>query len=351
MANIAFKYRLYPTVEQEILFKKTFGCCRKVYNLMLTDMIASYQSTGKFVHTTPAQYKTDYPFLKEVDSLALANTQLHSQQAFKNHFDKQRKKRTKFPRFKSAKRSRKSYTTNNQHGTIALGDKRIKLPKVGWVKAVIHRLPESDWKLKSATICQNPDGAYYASVLFEYKTVTPDYKPDINNAIGLDYSASNLYIDHNGKTGSNHQYYRESQKKLAKAQRRLARKQGGRKGQTQSQNYLKQHNKVNRIHTHITNQRRDNLHKQSTEIANQYDVVCVETLNMTVLGNKRSKHGKSTYDNGYGMFLSMLAYKLKDRGKVLVRVDKRFASSQTCSSCGMKHPEMKNLNNRVISCA
>lgn len=351
MASTAFKYRLYPTVEQEILFRKTFGCCRKVYNLMLADKIASYQDTGKFKAVTPAEYKTDYPFLKEVDSLALANTQLHLQQAFKNHFDKKRKKRTRFPHFKSAKHSRKSYTTNNQHGTIELQDKGIKLPKVGWVKTVIHRTPESDWKLKSATISQDSDGSYYVSVLFEYETVQTDYKIDINNAIGLDYSAQALYVDNHGHTGSNHQYYRESQDKLAKAQRTLARKQGGRKGETKSKNYVKHLRKVNRIHTHIANQRRDNLHKRSTEIANQYDIVCVETLNMTSIGNKRGKHGKSTYDNGYGMFLNMLEYKLKKRGKVLVRVDKWFPSSQTCSGCGVKHPEMKNLSNRIMTCA
>ena len=137
MANKAIKYRIYPTTEQSIMFSKTFGCCRKVYNLMLSDKIEGYKATGKFPTVTPAKYKKDYPYLKEVDSLALANKQLDLQAAFRNTFSKSRKKKNGFPKFKSAKHSRKSYTTNNQKGTVAILDKRyIRLPKVGKVKAV-----------------------------------------------------------------------------------------------------------------------------------------------------------------------------------------------------------------------
>ena len=138
MANKAIKYRIYPTTEQSIMFSKTFGCCRKVYNLMLSDKIEGYKATGKFPTVTPAKYKKDYPYLKEVDSLALANKQLDLQAAFRNTFSKSRKKKNGFPKFKSAKHSRKSYTTNNQKGTVAILDKRyIRLPKVGKVNAVI----------------------------------------------------------------------------------------------------------------------------------------------------------------------------------------------------------------------
>ena len=153
--NKAVKYRLYPTNEQKIMFAKTFGCCRKVYNLMLTDKIASYKDTKSFGKQTPAMYKSDYPFLKEVDSLALANVQLNLQSAMKSCFDKSRKKQNGFPKFKSAKHSRKSYTTNNQKGTVAIvSDWYIRLPKIGKVKAVIHRKPDAGWTLKSATISQ-----------------------------------------------------------------------------------------------------------------------------------------------------------------------------------------------------
>ena len=115
MANKAIRYKLYPNADQRIMFAKTFGCCRKVYNLMLNDKIESHKKTGKFVGVTPAMYKKDYPFLKDVDSLALANVQLNLQAAFRNHFDKSRKKQTEFPRFKSAKRwyyVKKKYQSN-----------------------------------------------------------------------------------------------------------------------------------------------------------------------------------------------------------------------------------------------
>ena len=333
MANKAIRYRLYPNADQRIMFAKTFGCCRKVYNLMLNDKIESYKETGKFVAVTPAMYKKDYPFLKEVDSLALANVQLNLQAAFRNHFNKSRKKQTGFPKFKSAKRSRKSYTTNNQKGTVAIIGNGIKLPKIGIVKAVIHRQPEADWIIKSATISQEGDGTYYASVLFEYeKNVVKVRKSD--NAIGLDYASNGLYVDDKGNIGSNHKYYRESQKKLAKAQRKLSRMQGAKKGEKKSKNYLKQLRKVNKIHRHIANQRLDHLHKLSTEIANQYDVVCIESLDMKAMSNKGFGIGLATMDNGYGLFLNMLAYKLDDRGKYLINVDKWFPSSQICHCWG-----------------
>ncbi len=131
MANKAIKYRIYPTTEQNIMFSKTFGCCCKVYNFMLSDKIESYKATGKIPTVTPAKYKKDYPYLKEVDSLALANKQLDLQAAFRNTFSKSRKKKNGFPRFKSAKHSRKSYTTNNQKGTVLYESKNKKL--ICWI--------------------------------------------------------------------------------------------------------------------------------------------------------------------------------------------------------------------------
>lgn len=349
--NKAIKYRIYPTREQAVLFAKTFGCCRKVYNLMLADKMESYQATGKFVAVTPAKYKKEYSYLKEVDSLALANAQINLQSAFRSRFTKKRKRKNGFPKFKSAKKSRKSYTTNNQKGTITLMDSRyIKLPKVGKVKAKIHRQPEMDWQLKSATVSQNSDGKYYVSVLFELESQPSAYVADKTNAIGLDYASDGLYVDDNGNKGTNHKYYRESHRKLAKAQRRLSRMQGSKKKEEKSANYLKQLKKVNRIHRRIANQRLDNLHKISTEIANQYDVVCIESLNMKSMSNKKFGNGKSTMDNGYGMFLKMLEYKFADRKKYFVKVDKWFPSSQICNGCGKVHSEMKNLNNRIMKC-
>ena len=351
MANKAIKYRAYPATEQSIMFAKTFGCCRKVYNLMLSDKIEGYKSTGKFPTVTPAKYKKEYPYLKEVDSLAPANKQMDLQAAFRNTFSKSRKKNNGFPKFKSAKHSRKAYTTNNQKGTVAIiENKYIKLPKIGKVKAVIHRIPDNNWIIKSATVSQESDGKYYISVLFEFDNIANPYAADKTNAIGLDYASDGLYVDNNGNVGTNHKYYRESHKKLAKAQRRLSRMQGSKKHEDKSANYIKQLRKANKIHRHIANQRLDNLHKLSTEIANQYDVVCVESLNMKSMSNKGFGNGKATLDNGYGMFLSMLEYKLSDRDKYLVKVDRWFPSSQICHCCGVLHPEMKNLQIRKITC-
>lgn len=351
MANKAIKYRVYPTTEQSVMFVKTFGCCRKIYNLMLFDKIKGYKLTGKFPTITPAKYKKDYPYLKEVDSLALANKQMDLQAAFRNRFSKSHKKNNGFPKFKSAKHSRKAYTTNNQKNTVAIIDnKYIKLPKIGKVKAVIHHIPNEDWVIKSATISQESDGKYYVSVLFKYDNSVNTYIANKTNAIGLDYASDSLYVDNNGNIGTNHKYYRESHKKLAKAQHKLSRMRGYKKYETKSNNYLKQLCKVNKIHRHIAHQRLDNLHKISTKIVNSYDVVCVESLNMKSISNKGFGNGKATMDNSYSMFLSMLKYKLSDKNKYFVKIDKWFPSSQICHCCGTLHPEMKNLAIRTMKC-
>ena len=218
------------------------------------------------------------------------------------------------------------------------------------VKAKVHREPAADWKIKSATVSQESDGKFYASVLFEFEKPDTGYIADITNAIGLDYASDSLYVDSDGNVGSSHKFYRESHIKLAKAQRRLSRKQGSKKEEPKSKNYLKQLAKVGKIHRHIANQRRDSLHKRSAEIANQYDVVCVESLSMRSMANSGFGNGRATLDNGYGMFLTMLEYKLADRGKYLVKVDRWFPSSQICNSCGTVHPEMKNLAIRTMTC-
>lgn len=322
--NKAIKYRIYPNSEQKELINKTFGCCRKVYNLMLDDKIAYYELNKKNLVTTPAMYKETYSYLKEVDSLALANEQLNLQSAYKNFF---RDKKIGFPKYKSAKHSRKSYTTNNQNGTVRIENNTIRLPKIGFVKAKLHRLAKDDWKLKSATVSKDSNNKYYASVLYEFEE---DIKqvPISNNAIGLDYKSDGLYMDSNNQIGTNHKFYRDSQNKLAKLQRKLKHKVIG------SNNYKKQQLRIARIHKKIANQRLDNLHKISFEITNQYDVVCVEDLNMKAISNTKFSNGKATLDNGYGTFLNLLEYKLKERGKHLVKVDKWFPSSQTCSCCG-----------------
>ena len=324
------------------MFAKTFGCCRKIWNLMLADKIDHYRATKQMLQTTPAQYKKkyEYKYLKEVDSLALANVQLYLQTAYKNFF---RDKKIGFPKFKSAKHSRKSYTTHNQNGTVAITDTTIKLPKIGIVKAKIHRKPDADWKLKSATISQDNDGKYYVSVLYKFEKVINQIAIS-DHAIGLDYKSDGLYADSEGNVCGSPKYYRKSQKKLAKLQRQLSRKE------KDSNNRNKARLKVAKLQKHTSNQRLDFLHKKSTEIANQFDVVCVENLDMKNMSNKGFGNGKATLDNGYGLFLQMLEYKLADRGKYFVKVDKWYPSSQICFCCGKQHKEMKNLLTRKFVC-
>ena len=317
---------------------------------MLSDKIENYKQTKSFGKQTPAQYKSELGYLKEVDSLALANVQMNLQTAFRNCFSKTRKKKNGFPKFKSKRKSKKAYTTNNQNGTISIIEGYIKLPKIGKVKAILHRIPNSEWIIKSATVSQMRDGTFYVSVLFEYEEEIVQ-SDKMENVIGLDYASDGLYVDSNGNKGTNHKFFRESQKKLAKEQRRLSRKVGSNKDEVKSKNYLKQLHKVNKIHKHDANQRLDNLHKISTEIANQYDVVCVESLNMKAISNKKFHNGKATMDNGYGMFCDMLKYKLAERGKSFVKVSKWYPSSQTCSCCGTRHKEMKDLSIRTLKCS
>ena len=349
-ANIAYKYRIYPDGNQEILFAKTFGCCRKIWNLMLGDINKAYKDEHKKLKPTPAQYKKQYPYLKEVDSLALANVQMNLNKAFSDFFRFRKKGKFRgYPKFKSRRKSRKSYTTNNQNGTVALGKDFIRLPKVGNVKAVIHRIPDESWTLKSAAISQERDGSYYCSVLFEYESNVTSVTLTSDNVIALDYKSDGLYVDDKGNHPDNHKFYRESARKLAKAQKKLSRKAGS-KNETKSNNYLKQLEKVNRIHSHIANQRNDFLHKQSDAITKRYDVICVETLNMRAISNKKFHNGKATMDNGYGMFLNMLEYKAANRGKYFVKVAWNYPSFQRCHNCGKIHPEMKELSKREIHC-
>ena len=325
--NIAYKYRIYPNEEQIILIGKTFGCCRKVWNLMLSDKISYYERTGKALLTTPAMYKKAYPYLKEVDSLALANVQLNLQSAYVNFY---RDKKISFPKYKSKKHPKKSYTTNMVNGNIVLDfeNKTIKLPKLGHIKAVYHRFPDNEWKVKSVTVSRNAINQYYVSVLFEYEDpVIPMTYDSSDDVLGLDYKSDGLYMDSNGYCADMPHYFRKSQKKLSRQQRKLSKKK------LHSNNWYKQQYKVNKTAIKVSRQRRDFLHKQSKKIANSYDFVSVEDIDMKAL-SQSLKLGKATMDNGYGMFIDMLAYKLEAKGGRLIRVDRFFPSTQLCSRCG-----------------
>lgn len=347
--NKAYVYRLYPTTEQKTIFNKTFGCCRKIWNLMLGDRIDAYQDYGISLSPTPAWYKSDkrYSYLKEVDSLALANVQLALQKAFKAFYEQPK---AGFPKFKSKRRSKLSYTTNNQNGTIFVMDNMIHLPKIGDIKAKIHRKAPSYMSLKSATISCDKCDRYYISVLYEYdKTVCP-IEVDPSKALGLDYKSDSLYVDSNGISADMPHYYRKSQMKLKHLQKQLSKKVGSKKDETPSKNYIKQLSKIRKHHHHTANQRKDYLHKKSTYLADAYDLIGTEDLSLKGMSSSKGyKLGKATNDNAYGMFLQMLSYKMADRGKWFIKVGKFYPSSQLCQ-CGFKNPITKDMKTRTVTC-
>ena len=331
--NKAYKFRLYPNNKQKQMFAKTFGCVRFIYNRMLADKTDYYQQTGKMLSTTPAAYKKEHEWLKEVDSLALANAQLQLETAYKNFF---RDKAVGFPNFRNKKSGRKSYTTNNQKGSIRLNGNLIKLPKVGWVKVKQHRSIPNDHLIKSVTVTQKPSGKYFVSILTEYEASAPVIQtPD--HVVGLDFSIPELYVSANNIEANVVHHYKLSLEKLAKAQRKLS------KCQKDSQNYEKQRLKVARIHERIANQRYDYLHKKTTQIANAYDCICIEDVSIPEMVQALPYHPihQTIYDDAWGIFTNLLTYKMKDRGKYLLKADKGFPSSQRCHVCGYLYSELK----------
>ena len=344
--NRAIVYRLYPNKKQEEQFQKTFGCVRFVYNQILSLQEERYKNGESHLSKYDANLycnhtlKADFTWLKEVDKFALTDAIYHLEDGYQRMF----KHLGKHPRYKNKHTAKKSYTTNFTNGNIEVGENYIKLPKVGKVKASIS-LDTRYLTIKSATVTQNRDETYQVSILFEFIENEPTkIIPTENNTLGLDYKSDRLYVDSNGKTADMPHYYRKSAKELAKQQRKIRNKVVG------SKNYYKQQKKVAKIHRHIANQRKDYLHKQSTAISKQYDYVCVEDLNMRAMSNKGFGNGKATLDNGNGMFLVMLDYKLQEKGGGLIKVDKFYPSSQLCNCCGFRNPLLKDLTIRKWVC-
>ena len=347
----AYKFRIYPTEEQEIFFAKTFGCVRKVYNLMLNDRKKAYEEvkndpSKKMTFPTPAKYKKEFPFLKEVDSLALANAQLHLDKAYKNFF---RDKSVGFPRFKSKKNPVQSYTTNNQNGTVALIDSKfIKVPKLkSLVRIKLHRQPKG--MIKSATISRHASGKYYISLLCKEEI---SELPKTNSAIGIDLGITDFAILSDGQKIDNHKFTSKMEKKLKREQRKLSKRALLAKNKgiplSEAKNYQKQKRKVARLHEKVMNQRTDFLNKLSTEIIKNHDIICIEDLN--VKGMLRNhKLARSISDVSWSSFVAKLQYKADWYGREIIKVDTWFPSSQICSECGHKDGK-KSLDIREWTC-
>lgn len=337
----AYKYRIYPTSEQILYLAKTFGCTRFIYNQMLRDRIKSYEENKdlglkNIKYPTPAQYKKEYEWLKEVDSLALANAQMNLDKAYKNFF---RDKSVGFPKFKSKKTNRFSYTTNNQNGTISIEDNFVKIPKLkSKIKIVLHR--EFKGLIKSATISKTPSNQYYISILVdtEYSKL-----PKNDNKIGIDLGLKEFAICSNGDRFENPKNLRKAERKLVKLQRNLSRKIKG------SNNRYKSRLKVAKLHQKIANQRKDFLQKLSTKIINENQVIVLEDLRVKKM-LQNHKLAKAISEVSWAEFRTMLEYKANWNDREIVIAPSNYASSQLCSECGYKNSDVKNLALRNWTC-
>ena len=335
MNLVACKFRLYPNKSQKEYFSKCFGCVRFFYNKSLSDMIEYHKEHKDFKNITPATYKNEYPFLKEVDSLALSNAQLNRNSAYKAFFRGQ----NKFPKYKS-KKNEQSYTTNMINNNIKFSDNNryITIPKCKRIRIKKHR--EISGIIKSATISKSTDDKYYISILVETE-IKPLERTD--KTIGLDLGVKDIVITSNGLKYKNHKYLSKSEKKLAREQRKLSHMVKG------SSNRNKQRIKLARIHKHINNQRNDYLHKLSKHIIDENQIICVEDLkvmNMT----KENKFNKELLDSSMSRLLTMLTYKASWYGRTIVKIPSNYPSSQLCSSCGYQNKEVKNLKIRKWTC-
>ena len=323
------KVRLYPTEAQAELFENTFGCCRYIWNRMLADQQRFYLETDRHFIPTPAKYKKDAPFLKEVDNQALTQEYNRLSQAFRvffkdpGHFG--------YPNFKKKKTDRDSFTACNhvfESGpTIYTTRDGIRMTKAGIVKAKFSRRPQAWWRLRRVTVEKTRSGKFYCSILYEHEEKTPEPKTPVPQAtLGLKYSMGHFYVADSGHRADPPRWLKQSREKLTKLQRRLKRMEPG------SKNYWEAVRKYRLLHEHIANQRRDFIHQESSRIANGWDAVCMRADDLAELS--RSVKRGNVLESGFGMFRECLRYKLARQGKPLILVDRYGPTTRSCSACG-----------------
>lgn len=346
----ALKMRIYPNKEQALKIDKTISSCRYVYNHMLARNNKIYTRRNEHLSYYDMQnllpnMKEYLPWLKEVDSQALK----HACRQLNTAYDRFFKKKSGFPKFHSKRMNRQAYTTTNKcQIAYDSGNREVKLPFLGRMRCSDNRIL-SNPDFKYATVSRQ-NGKYYVSITYGIEKVVHPVAVSENQALGLDYKSDGLYVDSNGNMAGMPKWFRDSQAKLKREQRKLRNKVGSQKGETKSHGYLKQLQKVRNLHEHIANQRLDYLQKESTRLADRYDAILIEDLDMKAIANKGFGNGKATFDNGWGMFTTMLDYKMTERGKCLQKIDRWYPSSQTCSVCRCVNSETKNLSIRKWTC-
>ena len=338
----SFKYRLYPNKEQQVQIQKTFGCCRFVYNQTLAYRKELYETEKKTMSKIDCNnfvnqnLKKEYEWLKEVDKFALTNSVYNMDSAYQKFF----KEHAGYPKFKNKKNNRKSYSTNSTNNNIEVDfdNNKIKLPKLKWIKAKVHR--QFVGTIKSATISQTPSGKYFVSILADCENFQ---MKSTGAMVGIDLGIKDLLITSNGDKFENPKTLYKYEKKLAKEQRKLAKKKVG------SNNRNKQRIKVARLNEKITNIRKDNLHKISHQLIQENQLIVSENLKVSNMV-KNHNLAKSISDCSWYELTRQLEYKAKWNGREYVKIDTYFPSSQLCSKCGYQNTETKDLSIREWTC-